>query len=86
MSTHTAAATPAARRPRNPVANHPNASLALASGSGLGAVVVWLARLSGADMPPEVATVIGGAVAAGFLFIGRRGIRGAVLGLWGGTD
>lgn len=87
MSTHTAAAKPASKATRsNPVAQHPNASLALASGSGLGAIVIWLIGLSGTSVPPEVATAIGGAVAAFFLVIGRRGVRGAVLGLWGGTE
>jgi hypothetical protein len=61
----------------SPVAKHPNASVALGSGSGLGAVVVWAVGLSGVVMPPEVGAVIGGLVAATALFIGRSGIKGA---------
>ena len=66
------------------VARHPNASVALGSGSGLGALVVWVVGLSGLVMPAEVGAVVGGSVAATALFIGRRGIKGAVSALWQG--
>jgi hypothetical protein len=59
------------------VAKHPNASIALGSGSGLGALVVWSVGLTGTAMPPEVGAVVGGLVAATALFIGRSGIKGA---------
>lgn len=71
---------------RSVVGKHPNASLALGSGSGLGALVVWLVGLTGTPMPAEVGAVTGGLIAAVFLFIGRRGIKGAILGLWGGVN
>jgi hypothetical protein len=67
------------------VARHPNASVALGSGSGLGALIVWIAGLGGATMPPEVGAAVGGVVAATALFIGRRGIKGAVHLLWNGS-
>jgi hypothetical protein len=68
------------------IAKHPNASLALGSGSGLGALIVWLVGLTGTAMPPEVGAATGGAVAAAFLFIGRRGVKGAILGIWQGSE
>ena len=68
----------------NIVTRNPNASVALGSGSGLGALVVWIAQASGANIPPEIAAIIGGAVAAVALFIGRNGIQGAVRMLWRG--
>jgi hypothetical protein len=68
----------------NVVSRHPNASVALGSGSGFGALTIWLVSLSGAQVPPEVGAAIGGAIAALFLFVGRRGIKGAVVGIWQG--
>ena len=62
----------------NIVTRNPNATIALGSGSGLGGVVVWIAQASGAGIPPEIAAIIGGAVAAVALFIGRNGIQGAL--------
>jgi hypothetical protein len=66
------------------IARHPNASIALGSGSGLGALVVWLVGLTGTPMPAEVGAVVGGLVAAAALFVGRRGILGAVTAIWRG--
>jgi hypothetical protein len=68
------------------IARHPNASVALGSGSGLGALVVWLVGLSGTSMPAEVGAAIGGLVAATALFIGRRGIKGVIQALWQGDQ
>lgn len=68
------------------IARHPNASVALGSGSGLGALVVWLVGLSGTAMPAEVGAAIGGSVAAIALFIGRRGIKGVIRALWQGDQ
>lgn len=68
------------------IAKHPNATVALGSGSGLGALVVWLVGLSGTSMPPQVGAAIGGIIAATALFIGRRGIRGVVHALWQGDQ
>ena len=71
---------------RRAVSRHPNASVALGSGSGLGSLVVWMVGLTGAAVPPEVGAAIGGLLAAGFLLIGRRGIKGAIIGLWQGEQ
>lgn len=68
------------------ISRNPNASIALGSGSGLGALIVWLVGLGGTDVPPEISAVVGGAVASVFLFVGRRGIRGAIMQLWNGKD
>jgi hypothetical protein len=70
----------------NLISRNPNASIALGSGSGLGALVVWVVGLSGTAMPPEVGAGVGGAIAALFLFVGRRGIKGAVLQVWRGDE
>jgi hypothetical protein len=83
--TLTAAGTDTVRSGRV-VARHPNASIALGSGSGLGALVVWLVGLSGTAMPAEVGAAIGGSVAAAALFIGRRGIKGVIQALWQGDQ
>jgi hypothetical protein len=64
---------------------HPNASRALTHGSGLGALTVWAVGLAGLEMPPEVAAAFAGAIASLFLFIGSRGIKGAVHDLWNGS-
>ena len=71
---------------RRVVSRHPNASVALGSGSGLGSLAIWMVGLTGAEVPPEVGAAIGGLMAAGFLLIGRRGIKGAVIGLWHGEQ
>jgi len=42
------------------IAKHPNASVAVGSGSGLGALVVWIVGLGGVVMPVPVGAVIGG--------------------------
>lgn len=55
---------------------HPNAVVGGSSGIGIGALAVWLAGLAGLDMPPEIGAVVGGAVAALALLIGRQGIVG----------
>jgi ABC-type enterobactin transport system permease subunit len=60
----------------NLVSNNPNATVALGSGSGVGAVVIWIAQAGGANIPPEIAAVIGGGIAAVALFIGRNGLIG----------
>jgi hypothetical protein len=84
MSEAIAAAGPETERPTGVIARNPNASVALGSGSGVGALVVWIVSLSGTTMPPEVGAAIGGVVAAAALFIGRRGIRGALATIWRG--
>lgn len=71
---------------RRVVSNNPNASVALGSGSGLGPLAIWVIGWSGASVPPEAAAAIGGLMAACFLLIGRRGIKGAILGIWQGEQ
>lgn len=68
------------------IAKHPNASVAVGSGSGLGALVVWAVGLGGVVMPAEVGAVIGGGVAGVALVIGRRGILGLISVLWHGDQ
>jgi hypothetical protein len=72
---------------RGVIARNPNASVALGSGAGIGAVIVWLVGLAGVTLPAEVGAVIGGVTAAVFLWIGRRGVKGAgaSLSLWIGS-
>jgi hypothetical protein len=60
--------------------------VALGSGSGLGSLVIWLVGLNGTEVPPEVGAAIGGLMAAGFLFVGRRGIKRAIVGIWRGEE
>jgi hypothetical protein len=84
MSEAIAAAGPEAERQTHLIARNPNASVALGSGSGFGALFVWIVGLSGTTMPPEVGAAIGGVVAAVALFIGRRGIKGAFTTIWRG--
>ena len=68
------------------VARNPNASIALGSGAGLGPLMVWLVGFIGTPMPPEVGAALGGVLAALFLLIGRRGIRGMLMSIWRGAD
>jgi len=75
-------ATRTTRRTRKVVANNPNATLALGSGSGLGTLVIWLIGINGAEVPPEASAALAGLIASAFLFIGRRGLKGAILGIW----
>ena len=56
------------------------------SGSGLGALVVWIVGLGGVVMPAPVGAVIGGGVAGFALLIGRRGIKGLIGVLWQGDQ
>jgi hypothetical protein len=68
------------------IAKHPNASVAVGSGSGLGALVVWIVGPGGVVMPAPVGAVIGGGVAGFALLIGRRGIKGLIGVLWQGDQ
>jgi hypothetical protein len=87
MSEQAAVATaPTRGATRRVVSSHPNASVALGSGSGLGSLVIWMVGLTGAAVPPEVGAAIGGLIAAGFLLVGRRGIKGAIVGIWRGEE
>jgi hypothetical protein len=66
------------------IAKHPNASVAVGSGSGLGALVVWSVGLGGLVMPAEIGAVIGGGVAGVALLIGKEGIKGLIGIIWHG--
>jgi hypothetical protein len=70
---------------RNVVARHPNASVAFGSGSGVGALTVWLIGLSGAQVSPELSAVVAGTAAWVALVVGRRGIKGSFKALWDGS-
>lgn len=74
------------QRSGNIVTNNPNAAVALGSGSGIGAIVIWIAQASGAGIPPEIAAIAGGAIASLALFIGRSGVRGIVRVVWRGKE
>jgi hypothetical protein len=85
MSQHAAVATaPSRGATRRVLSSNPNASVALGSGSGIGTLVIWLVGLTGTAVPPEVGAASGGLIAAVFLFVGRRGIKGAFVDLWRG--
>jgi hypothetical protein len=87
MSEQAAVATaPTRSATRRAVSNHPNASVALGSGAGLGPIVIWLIGVAHVQMTPEVGGAIGGLVAAGFLLVGRRGIKPVIVGLWKGPE
>ena len=75
-----------ARSSRRVVSRHPNASVALASGAGLGSMIVWSVGLAGVAMPAEVGAAFAGVVASAFLFVGRRGIRGSLASIWRGSN
>jgi hypothetical protein len=68
------------------VARHPNASVALGSGAGLGPLIVWSVGLTGTPMPAEVGAALGGVLAALFLLLGRGGIRGLIQRAWRGEE
>jgi hypothetical protein len=74
------------KKPKNVITRHPNASVALGSGSGVGALVVWLIGLSGTEVPAEMSAVIAGTVAWVVLVVGRRGIKPALEAIWNGSD
>jgi hypothetical protein len=80
------AAAPKRSATRKAVSSHPNASVALGSGAGLGPLATWLIAMTGHPVTAEVGAAIGGLVAAGFLLVGRRGIKGAIIGLWEGAE
>jgi hypothetical protein len=65
---------------------HPNASVSLATGSGLGTLVAWLvSNVFHLDLSAEAAAAIAGGISATVLFIGRRGIKGTLSGIWSGS-
>src|SRR6478752_5026317 len=64
------------------VRRNPNASVAVGSGSGVGALIVWVVGLGGVVMPGPIGAVIGGGVAGFALLIGRRGGR-LIEPIWG---
>jgi hypothetical protein len=68
------------------IGKHPNASVALGSGSGLGALIVWIAGMAGMTMPAEIGAVVAGVVAGVALFIGKEGLKGLLRALWVGNQ
>lgn len=66
---------------------HPNAAHALAYGSGAGALVAWLLNgVGGLHVPAEGVAAISGGIAALRLWIGQRGLRGALREIWRGPE
>jgi len=67
------------------VNNHPNASVSLVAGGGLGALIVWALGHAGITLT----SVEGGEIASGlatvFLLIGRDGFKGIFQHLWTGS-
>lgn len=65
--------------------NHPNTTAAgLASGAAL--LLVWLLKSRfNVELSIYYAGLIVGGVASTVLYVGRRGIKGAALGLWHGS-
>jgi hypothetical protein len=78
--------TASAERSREEPFQHPNASVALGSGAGLGSIRIWGGGFTGLAMPPEVGAAFGGLIASAFLFVGRRGLRDTLRSLWNGSD
>lgn len=65
------------------MSSHPNATVSLGAGSGLGALIVWALTLW-TTVPPPAAAAIAGAVSALALLVGRNGVQGAVRIIWKG--
>ncbi len=67
----------------SPLESHPNTSRSVGGGAGAIAVV-WILGYLGVDLTAEagaaLATIAGGAL----VFIGRDGVKGAILRLWHG--
>lgn len=61
-------------------------SVALGSGSDLGALVLFGVGREGVMIPAEVGALIGGGVAGFALLVGRRGISGLLGFLWCGDQ
>jgi hypothetical protein len=74
-----------ARNRRPSIGRNQRDHIALGSGTGIGAVAVWLIGLSGTDVPPEVSAVIAGVVAWAVMVVGRCGIKPALARLWNGS-
>lgn len=68
------------------MSRHPNATVALVAGSGLGSITAWVLALAGAPVPPEVAAAIAGGIAAFGLMVGRDGLRGVARAVWYGKS
>ncbi len=64
--------------------SHPNASVAAGTG-GLTTLILYLAELRGWHVDPLLASGIATVAAAIVLFIGRRGLKGAITSLWAGS-
>lgn len=66
-------------------ADHPNAVVALGSGSGLGTLAVWaLNKWAHASLDAPEGAAISSALAAAFLVIGRQGLSGFWKLIWKG--
>jgi hypothetical protein len=66
------------------VTSHPNAKASTAT-TLLAAGALWLAKRYGYTLSSEWSLIAAGFVISGVLFVGRRGVKGAVLALWNGV-
>ena len=81
----TVSETPAKRRTRRAALKNPSPSVAVGSGSGIGALIVWVIGLSGTRVPPEMSAVVAGTIAWLVLLVGSRGIKPSICALWNGS-
>lgn len=63
---------------------HPNATAAGGTG-GLSVLVLYIAERFGWHVDPLLAAGIATIASAVVLFIGRRGLRGAIAAIWSGS-
>jgi hypothetical protein len=69
--------------------DHPNRiqrATDAASGGGVGILVVWVASLFGADLPPAAAATLTTFIIIAAAALGRNGIRGLAVKLWRGAN
>lgn len=57
-----------------------------ASGGGIGILVVWIASLFGAELPPAAAATLTTFIIILAAALGRNGIRGIAVKLWRGAN
>lgn len=71
--------------PRQTVSNHPNASLATATGS-VSTLLAWLFDWAGVPINATTGAALSTVLVALALFIGRRGIKGIISTIWKGSE
>lgn len=69
------------------MSKHPNATVGLVAGSGLGSGLAWLLNdVASLGVPDPAIAGLAGLLAAFALFVGRRGLRGLIRAVWRGQD